>query len=62
MIFIETTIFTKLIGSYLTDDEYLGLQGFLLKYPEAGKLSEVRAVCGICGGPCRAREKVGGSE
>ena len=24
--------------SYLTDDEYMGLQGFLLKYPEAGKV------------------------
>jgi mRNA-degrading endonuclease RelE of RelBE toxin-antitoxin system len=38
MIFIETTVFTKLIGSYLTDDEYLGLQGFLLRNPEAGKI------------------------
>lgn len=38
MEFIETSIFTKLIYTYLTDDEYLGLQGFLLKYPEAGKI------------------------
>ncbi len=38
MIFIETSIFTKLIGSYLTDDEYLGLQSFLLKRPDAGKI------------------------
>ena len=38
MIFIETTTFTKLIGSYLTDDEYRGLQGFLLEHPEAGKI------------------------
>ena len=36
MEFIETSNFTKLIYTYLTDDEYLGLQGFLLKYPEAG--------------------------
>jgi hypothetical protein len=35
---IETSIFAKLIYTYLTDDEYLGLQGFLLKYPEAGKV------------------------
>src|SRR3990172_10489915 len=38
MEFIETSIFTKLIYTYLSDDEYLGLQGFLLKYPEAGKV------------------------
>lgn len=38
MIFIETSTFTKLIDTYLTDDEYLGLQSFLLKYPEAGKI------------------------
>ena len=33
-----TSTFTKLIATYLTDDEYLGLQSFLLKYPEAGKI------------------------
>ncbi len=38
MEFIETSIFTKLIYTYLSDDEYLGLQVFLLKYPEAGKV------------------------
>jgi hypothetical protein len=27
-----------LIYTYLTDDEYVGLQGFMLKYPEAGKI------------------------
>jgi hypothetical protein len=38
MIFIEASTFTKLIGIYLTDDEYLGLQNYLLKYPDAGKI------------------------
>jgi hypothetical protein len=38
MIFIETSTFTKLIDSYLTDDEYLGLQKFLLEHPNAGKI------------------------
>ena len=38
MEFIETSVFTKLIYTYLTDDEYVGLQGFMLKYPEAGNL------------------------
>jgi mRNA-degrading endonuclease RelE of RelBE toxin-antitoxin system len=36
MVFIETTIFTKLIGNYLTADEYLGLQKYLLQYPDKG--------------------------
>jgi hypothetical protein len=38
MVFIETSLFTKLIDSYLTDDEYLGLQSFLLKHPDTGKI------------------------
>ncbi len=38
MEFIETSTFTKLIYTYLSDDEYLGLQVFLLKYPETGKI------------------------
>jgi hypothetical protein len=38
MEFIETSIFTKLIYTYLSDNEYLGMQVYLLKNPEAGKL------------------------
>ena len=38
MLFIETSTFTKLIETYLTVDEYLGLQGFLLKSPDAGPI------------------------
>jgi len=36
--FIETTAFTKYVYTYLTDDEYLGLQSFLFKHPEFGKV------------------------
>lgn len=38
MIFIETTSFTKHICRYLNDEEYSGLQNFLLLRPEAGKI------------------------
>ena len=38
MEFIETSIFTKLIYKYLSEDEYLGLQIFLIRQPEAGKV------------------------
>jgi hypothetical protein len=37
MIFIETTLFTKQLNSYLTDEQYRNLQGFLLEQPDAGK-------------------------
>ena len=45
MIFIETSTFTKLISTYLSDDEYYGLQRFLLKYPDAGTL--IRGTGGV---------------
>lgn len=38
MEFIETTAFTRYVYEYLSDDEYSGLQNFLLQYPEAGKV------------------------
>src|SRR6056297_1317120 len=38
MIFIETTIFTKLLPKYLKDDEYRALQWYLLIYPDAGNV------------------------
>ena len=38
MEFIEATAFTKYVYDYLSDDEYLGLQSFLLQYPEVGKI------------------------
>ena len=38
MEFIEATAFAKYVYDYLSDDEYLGLQSFLLLYPESGKV------------------------
>jgi mRNA-degrading endonuclease RelE of RelBE toxin-antitoxin system len=38
MEFIEATAFTKYFYDYLSEDEYLGLQSFLLQYPESGKV------------------------
>lgn len=38
VVFIEASAFTKHIYNYLSEDEYLGLQNFLLSYPEAGKV------------------------
>ena len=44
MEFIGATLFTKYVFAYLTDDEYLGLQSYLLQFPEAGKVVQVLAV------------------
>jgi len=38
VIFIETSIFTKLVVDYMTDEEYLGLQRYLLQFPDAGAI------------------------
>ncbi len=38
MEFIEATAFTKYVYTYLSEDEYMGLQSFLLQYPEAGNV------------------------
>jgi hypothetical protein len=38
MEFIETSIFTRLVYSYLTEDEYVGLQTYMFKFPEAGNV------------------------
>ena len=38
MEFIETSLFTRLIYEYLSEEEYLGLQVYLLRYPESGKI------------------------
>lgn len=45
MVFIETSVFTKFILKYLSDDEYLGLQKFLLKHPDAGNI--IRGTGGV---------------
>jgi len=36
MEFIETPVFSKLVGKYLDEDEYSALQWFLILHPEAG--------------------------
>jgi hypothetical protein len=36
--FVETKLFTELVGQYLSDDEYLELQLSLVANPEAGDL------------------------
>lgn len=36
MIFVETSIFTKLLNKYLNEEEYRELQDYLLEHPDAG--------------------------
>jgi mRNA-degrading endonuclease RelE of RelBE toxin-antitoxin system len=36
VVFVETQLFTRLVDEYLSDDEYLVLQGALAENPTAG--------------------------
>ncbi len=38
MVFVETSVFTKLLPGYLKDEDYRGLQNHLIKSPDAGAL------------------------
>jgi mRNA-degrading endonuclease RelE of RelBE toxin-antitoxin system len=38
MVFIETSLFTKILPEYLSDDEYRALQSYLLHKPDAGDI------------------------
>ena len=38
MVFIETSLFTKLLHRHLSDDEYQALQLYLLERPDAGDI------------------------
>jgi mRNA-degrading endonuclease RelE of RelBE toxin-antitoxin system len=38
MIFIETSKFTEILSDYLSDDDYRGLQSYLLQKPDAGDI------------------------
>lgn len=38
MEFIETSLFTRLIYNYLSEGEYLGLQVYLLRHPDSGRI------------------------
>ena len=38
MEFIEASLFTKYVYNYLTEEEFFGLQNFLLISPEAGDI------------------------
>ena len=43
--FIETKLFTRLVGEYLSDDEYAALQWSLASDPAAGDL--IKATGGV---------------
>ncbi len=45
MLFIETTTFTRLLPRYLSDEEYLALQTYLMQKPDAGDV--VKASGGV---------------
>ncbi len=38
MVFIETTAFSKHLHSYLSEEEFQGLQSLLMQFPETGRV------------------------
>src|SRR5438132_3560463 len=38
MVFVETSLFTRLLGDYLSEEEYRALQNHLILYPDAGAI------------------------
>lgn len=38
MVFVETSLFTRLVVEYLSDEEYRELQQYLMEHPEAGQI------------------------
>ena len=38
MVFVETSLFSKLLRDYLSDDEYRQLQSYLIEHPDAGAI------------------------
>jgi mRNA-degrading endonuclease RelE of RelBE toxin-antitoxin system len=54
MVFVETSLFSRLLRSYLTDEEYRQLQNHLIERPDAG------AVIRNSGGVRKVRWRAGG--
>lgn len=54
MVFVETSLFSKLLADHLSDDEYRGLQSYLIERPDAGAIIQrsggVRKVRWAAGG------------
>lgn len=54
MVFVETSLFTKLLGDYLSDEEYTALQNHLAAHPDDG------AIIKGSGGVRKIRWRAGG--
>ena len=54
--FVETKLFTSLVGGYLSDDEYAALQLSIAANPEAGEIVARIRASGSCAGADRAVE------
>lgn len=54
MVFVETSLFSKLLGDYLSDNEYRQLQNHLIEHPDAG------AIIRASGGVRKVRWRAGG--
>jgi hypothetical protein len=44
VVFVETSLFTNLLGDYLGDEEYRALQNHLIAHPGAGVIPTVEQI------------------
>ena len=58
MVFIETSLFTKVLPDYLSDEDYRGLQSYLLQKPDAGDIVKGTGESGKLGGHQKVEGKV----
>ena len=55
MVFVETSLFTKLLGEYLGDEDYRALQNHLIAQPGSGAIIKGSAASGRSAGLPAAR-------
>lgn len=60
--FIESSIFERVLPSYLDDDEYSELQQYLVQNPKPERLFLDPGACARCAGHGRERESGADSE
>jgi mRNA-degrading endonuclease RelE of RelBE toxin-antitoxin system len=54
MVFVETSLFSRLLGDYLSDEDYRMFQSHLIEHPDAG------AIIRASGGVRKVRWRAGG--
>lgn len=60
MVFVETSLFTRLLGEYLDDEHYRALQNHLIAHPDSGAILKGSGGVRKLRWPSRGKGKSGG--